>query len=533
MKARLADPGIGSPAPQATRSATVPSLASVIGNRAMREAVAGTTVLGRPSLPPAVAVQLKLSTGRAPGGPGSHVARVHGSGLGAAAVHAAAARGVATSWSALPHAGLIQRSFGRHAISSVRAHVGDAAAASAAEMGADAYATGNHVVLGKGTDLFTVAHEATHVIQQRGGVQLKGGVGEASDAYEQHANEVALLVVQGKSAEALLGARAPSPVSTSAAAGPVQRQLRIGSEGEEQRILPEVIREHVLDTNGGNEVSVEALIMMANSGDIYRFPTWEEAVISTNGQTSVQELLTYDYWMDQLTQQDPEAFKESQKPSYWRGYDKKKKNDDEPRQRTLINIATEVGPALLMRLQRAAETDPRQLKLYRTMDKKEADAIRKWYADEKQATENLVQSKTTVSSSELSKTLKDKESPRVLPIRGHVGDRAQAMSYHNTGKVVLEFTLKPGAHQLLFDPDYLAMARSGRGASSVIAENEKRARGRVFPAGSVSEGNLAGYIGLKSENRGDFSLTMGVSEPTHLLFQLFIDSIKVERDASE
>src|SRR5262249_50521044 len=53
-------------------------------------------------------------------------------------------------------------------------------------------------------DLFTVAHEAAHVVQQRGGVQLRGGVGEQGDPYEQHANEVAALVVQGKSAEAVL-----------------------------------------------------------------------------------------------------------------------------------------------------------------------------------------------------------------------------------------------------------------------------------------------------------------------------------------
>jgi len=50
-----------------------------------------------------------------------------------------------------------------------------------------------------------VAHEAAHVIQQRGGVQLKGGVGEAGDAYERQADEVADRVVQGESAEELLG----------------------------------------------------------------------------------------------------------------------------------------------------------------------------------------------------------------------------------------------------------------------------------------------------------------------------------------
>ena len=71
-------------------------------------------------------------------------------------------------------------------------------------MGAEAYATGDHIVLGRGNDLHTVAHEAAHVVQQRGGVQLKGGVGEAGDAHERHADAVADRVVAGQSAEDLL-----------------------------------------------------------------------------------------------------------------------------------------------------------------------------------------------------------------------------------------------------------------------------------------------------------------------------------------
>jgi hypothetical protein len=123
-----------------------------------------------------------------------------------AAVHDAAAQGVATSASLLPHGAAIQQAFGHHDISGVQAHTGPQAAASAGAMGAEAYATGDHVVLGRGTDLHTVAHEAAHVVQQRGGVQLKGGVGQVGDAYELHADAVADAVVQGKSAEGLLDA---------------------------------------------------------------------------------------------------------------------------------------------------------------------------------------------------------------------------------------------------------------------------------------------------------------------------------------
>jgi Domain of unknown function (DUF4157) len=164
--------------------------------------------------------------------------RAQAEAAGTEPVHAAAARGVATPSSALPNGEAIQRSFGRHDVSSVQAHVGGEAAQSARSMGAEGYATGNHVVLAK-SDLFTEAHEAAHVVQQRGGVQLKGGVGQVGDPYEQHADQVASLVVQGKSAESLLDSFAgPSASGPASAGAATQFKLTIGGrkppEGVEQ-----------------------------------------------------------------------------------------------------------------------------------------------------------------------------------------------------------------------------------------------------------------------------------------------------------
>ncbi len=117
--------------------------------------------------------------------------------------HQAAARGMATPSTSLPFLDQIQASFGpAHDVSGIQAHVGGD---SAAAMGAQAYATGNHVVFDRAPDLHTAAHEAAHVIQQRRGVQLAGGVGQAGDEYERHADAVADRVVQGKSAADLLG----------------------------------------------------------------------------------------------------------------------------------------------------------------------------------------------------------------------------------------------------------------------------------------------------------------------------------------
>ncbi|MEL6182964.1 MAG: DUF4157 domain-containing protein, partial [Myxococcota bacterium] len=89
-------------------------------------------------------------------------------------------------------------------MSGVQAYVGGPAAEANAQMGAEGYATGNAVAFKEAPSLHLAAHEAAHIVQQRAGVSLKGGVGQAGDAHEQHADQVADAVVQGKSAEGLL-----------------------------------------------------------------------------------------------------------------------------------------------------------------------------------------------------------------------------------------------------------------------------------------------------------------------------------------
>ncbi len=133
--------------------------------------------------------------------------------------HGAAEHGIRGSSGPLPFFDQIQRSFGGHDISHVRAHTDANAAQGAEAMGAQAYATGDHVAFAGAPDLHTAAHEAAHVIQQRAGVHLKGGVGEVGDRYEQHADAVADRVVRGESAVDLLdqvarpGARAAAPAA--------------------------------------------------------------------------------------------------------------------------------------------------------------------------------------------------------------------------------------------------------------------------------------------------------------------------------
>ena len=120
-------------------------------------------------------------------------------------VRQTAVRGVQGSNSKLPFFELIQSSFGIHDVSDVCAHTGGAAREASKSIGATAYATGNHIAFASTPDLHTAAHEAAHVVQQRRGVSLSGGVGQVGDAYERNADEVTDRVVRGQSAEDLLG----------------------------------------------------------------------------------------------------------------------------------------------------------------------------------------------------------------------------------------------------------------------------------------------------------------------------------------
>lgn len=78
--------------------------------------------------------------------------------------------------------------------SDVRIHDDNSARASAAEIGSRAYTSGNHVVIGEGgSDRHTLAHELTHVIQQRQGAVAGTDHGnglkisDPSDRFEQAA----------------------------------------------------------------------------------------------------------------------------------------------------------------------------------------------------------------------------------------------------------------------------------------------------------------------------------------------------------
>ncbi|MGA5044250.1 DUF4157 domain-containing protein [Streptomyces arboris] len=120
--------------------------------------------------------------------------------------------------------------------SDVRIHNDAAAKASAAEVGARAYTSGSHVVIGDGgADKHTLAHELTHVIQQRSGPvagTVNGAglkVSDPSDRFEREAEANATRVMRSAAPEAaapVQRARASAPASGVAA---VQRAAELSA----------------------------------------------------------------------------------------------------------------------------------------------------------------------------------------------------------------------------------------------------------------------------------------------------------------
>ena len=114
----------------------------------------------------------------------------------------------------LPHAAALQRSFGKHDLRRITAHIDDAAAEACAALGVQAYALGEHVAFSKPPSIFDAAHEAAHVVAQRLGVVPPGAAGTSGDAFEQKADAVAALASGGHKVEHLLGPGAQAGQAT-------------------------------------------------------------------------------------------------------------------------------------------------------------------------------------------------------------------------------------------------------------------------------------------------------------------------------
>lgn len=169
--------------------------------------------------------------------------------------------------------------------SDVRVHTGEAARRSAAEIGARAYTSGSHVVLGEGGgDRHTLAHELTHVVQQRRGPVSGSDTGQGfqlsdpGDRFEREADAVASRVLARP-------APAPAPAASSGgqparpdggqvqrAPDPKRRKLETGQRtlmdvGVSARLAEERESARATDEDGRHRMFIAALsAQFAQSG---------------------------------------------------------------------------------------------------------------------------------------------------------------------------------------------------------------------------------------------------------------------------
>jgi hypothetical protein len=161
-------------------------------------------------------------------------------------VDAEAARGTSGSAQPYPHRAEIEASMGRSV--PAKAFFGAEASAASTALGAEAYTVGDSVAFATSTpSLRLAAHEAAHVVQQSGGVNLSGGDGLDSDPLEQHADAVAERVAAGQPAVDLLPRHGASHLPA------VPQRKRV------QRKVPEhAVTAADLSTRGGEQVAAVA-----------------------------------------------------------------------------------------------------------------------------------------------------------------------------------------------------------------------------------------------------------------------------------
>ncbi|MFI1221482.1 MULTISPECIES: DUF4157 domain-containing protein [unclassified Streptomyces] len=126
--------------------------------------------------------------------------------------------------------------------SDVRIHTDAAAKASATEVGARAYTSGNHIVIGEGGgDRRTLAHELTHVIQQRRGpvAGTDNGSGlrmsDPADRFEREAEANAKRVMSGPRPQTDTARSADHPAS--GGDGAVQRAVDVQRVATDKQLV--------------------------------------------------------------------------------------------------------------------------------------------------------------------------------------------------------------------------------------------------------------------------------------------------------
>ncbi|MGW6204341.1 eCIS core domain-containing protein [Streptomyces sp. NPDC055089] len=364
--------------------------------------------------------------------------------------------------------------------STVRIHDDAAARRSAAEIGARAYTSGDHVVIGDGGgDRHTLAHELTHVIQQRlgpvAGTDNGSGlrVSDPADRFEREAEANARRALSGRAS-----------VREASGPDPAQRSVRTGAV---QRVVQD--------------------------------------------PENIQDLWTHRYWQEQAGNSAAQAPKAS-------GSRRELPTVLKDVARKLLRDLRNAGPQEKeLRLFRTMTVEEADAIMKWKGDGKQA-GTEEWLVGERNRGESAAQNfhhdknldGSRVGAMPVKKHLGDMDQAYEYYRRNH-DQHYESGPKADNGRVVggpptrvLEFTLKPGAHRQLFTPEYMALAGNTGAPDSLRRIHGENSQ---FETGSGGEGNLTGRVGMKLESHGDFSLSLGSeTEATQLLFQLFVKDVQ-------
>ncbi|MFE0582654.1 DUF4157 domain-containing protein [Streptomyces sp. NPDC058874] len=368
--------------------------------------------------------------------------------------------------------------------SDVRIHDNGAAKASAAEVGARAYTSGSHVVIGAGGgDQHTLAHELTHVIQQRrgpvagtdNGAGLK--VSDPSDRFEREAEANASRVMTPGHRAATDVQRQAAPTASAGSRPAVQRV-----EDPQERLTVEYW-EGKAGMGGSSSSAAKA----------------KSAQIAASKKSA-------------------KGFKASKPP------------------RKIDEVIATVGPKLLDALAAMPEGSGR-MELYRSMSFDEAKSALDYWGNESARNEMT----TYIAGGEGTAKEFRQRGYTGMTIGAHLGDQGQADGYYDTQgepyAVQLKFTLKPGAHELLFDQRHMAL---GPGYKNDLIRKANESGG-AYQNANANEGTLGGYIGVKAEDKEPYSLGIAQGNngkngrelgASQLLFQLFVENVELVKNRS-
>jgi hypothetical protein len=174
--------------------------------------------------------------------------------------------------------------------SDVRVHSDSAARASATELGARAYTSGNHIVIGDGgADAHTLAHELTHVIQQRQGpvAGTDDGRGlrisDPSDRFEREAEA---------NAKRVMRRRVPDTDRTRTGHG----QARPGHVAQRMEIPPEERDDFLATHNPRNQVILDASLNGTDLGVYASASQAHDRSSSDHAEDAILDLLETVVW---------------------------------------------------------------------------------------------------------------------------------------------------------------------------------------------------------------------------------------------